>query len=89
MCLCDSDESKQTQYLAAKFKCMVTLATMFVLSEYLTSENGQHSVGKLRVRGVQIVARGLSKVLNHTVRLLALLTSSCIGLQYILSRIGT
>ena len=43
---------------------MVSLPTMFVLSEYSTSENGQHSVGKLRVRGVQI-RRGLSKVLNH------------------------
>ena len=35
-------------------KCMVTLASMLVLSEYLSSENVQHSYGKLRVRGVQI-----------------------------------
>ena len=34
---------------------MVTLASMFVLSEYLTSKDGQHSSGKLRgVRGLQI-----------------------------------
>ena len=45
-------------------KRRISLATMFVLSEYLTSENGQHSVGKLRVRGVQI-RRELSKVLNR------------------------
>ena len=45
-------------------KCMVTLTTMFVLSEYLTPENVQHSSGKLRVRGVQI--RGLlGNVLNR------------------------
>ena len=35
-------------------KSMVTLPTMFVLSEYWSSENGQHIYGKLRVRGVQI-----------------------------------
>ena len=45
-------------------KCMVSLTTMFVLSEYLTSEYVQHSSGKLRVRGVQI--RGLlGNVLNR------------------------
>ncbi len=33
---------------------MVILPTMLVLSEYLSSENVQHSYGKLRVRGVQI-----------------------------------
>ncbi len=33
---------------------MVTLASMFVLSEYLTSKDGQHASGKLRVRGLQI-----------------------------------
>ena len=33
---------------------MVTLASMFVLSEYLTSKDGQHSSGKLRVRRLQI-----------------------------------
>ena len=43
---------------------MVTLASMFVLSEYLASENVQHSFGKLRVRGVQI--RGVpGNVLNR------------------------
>ena len=45
-------------------KRRISLATMFVLSEYLTSETGQHSVGKLRVRGVQI-RRELGKVLNR------------------------
>ena len=35
-------------------KSMVTLSSMFVLSEYWSSEVGQHSFGKLRVRGVQI-----------------------------------
>ena len=35
-------------------KSMVTLSTIFVLSEYWSSENGQHIYGKLRVRGVQI-----------------------------------
>ena len=45
-------------------KPMVSLARMLVLSEYSASENGQHSVGKLRVRGVQI-RRDLSKVLNR------------------------
>ncbi len=29
-------------------------ASMFVLSEYLTSKDGQHSSGKLKVRGLQI-----------------------------------
>eukprot|EP00984_Skeletonema_dohrnii_P023464 scaffold12548_cov134-Skeletonema_dohrnii-CCMP3373.AAC.2 len=42
---------------------MVSLSSMFVLSEYWSSEVGQYSSGKLRVRGVQI--RGvLSKLLN-------------------------
>ena len=56
------EDSRLVQTLWAK--SMVTLATVFVLSEYLTAESGQHSVGKLRMRGVQI-RRGLSKVLNH------------------------
>ncbi len=33
---------------------MVTLASMFVLSEYFTSKDGQHSPGKLRVRRLKI-----------------------------------
>jgi len=45
-------------------KSMVTLSSKSVLSEYWSSKVGQHSYGKLRVRGVQI--RGdLSKVLNR------------------------
>eukprot|EP00984_Skeletonema_dohrnii_P024354 scaffold13464_cov70-Skeletonema_dohrnii-CCMP3373.AAC.1 len=35
-------------------KSMVSLSSMFVLSEYWTSEVGLHSSGKLRARGVQI-----------------------------------
>jgi hypothetical protein len=38
--------------LEAKF--MVSMASMFVLSEYWSSERDGHSSGKLRVRGVQI-----------------------------------
>ena len=45
-------------------KCMVRLPGQSVLSEYSTSRNGQHSVGKLRVRGVQIHAV-LGMVLNR------------------------
>ena len=45
-------------------KCRISLASRSVLSEYLTSENVQHSFGKLRVRGVQI--RTVSEALwNH------------------------
>ena len=45
-------------------KSMVTLSSMFVLSEYWSSEVGQHSFGKLRVRGVQI-RNVLSMVLDR------------------------
>ena len=40
--------------LPVRAKSMVTLSTIFVLSDYWSSENGQHSYGELRVRGVQI-----------------------------------
>ena len=43
---------------------MVRLPSKSVLNEYLTSRSDQHSVGKLRVRGVQIHAL-LGKVLNR------------------------
>jgi hypothetical protein len=42
---------------------MVSLASMFVLGEYWSCERGEHSSGKLRVRGVQIRSV-LSKVSN-------------------------
>jgi len=47
----ERDKMRITAFLA---KSMVTLSSMFVLSEYWSSEVGQHSFGKLRVRGVQI-----------------------------------
>ena len=50
--------------LALRAKSMVTLSSMFVLSEYWSSEVGQHSFGKLRVRGVQI-RNVLSMVLDR------------------------
>ena len=43
-----------TSLVRFRAKSMVTLASMFVLSEYWSYEGGEHSFGKLRVRGVQI-----------------------------------
>ena len=45
-------------------KSMVSLASKSVLSEYWSSGSGEHTSGKLRVRGVRI--RGVpGKVSNH------------------------
>jgi len=50
------------QYRLAK--SMVSLASKSVLSEYWSSGSGEHTSGKLRVRGVRI--RGVpGKVSNH------------------------
>jgi hypothetical protein len=38
----------------AKAKFVVSLPSKFVLGEYWSYEGGEHSFGKLRVRGVQI-----------------------------------
>ncbi len=52
------------QEVKGEAKCMVSLSSKSVLSEYLTSENVQHSSRKLRVRGVQIRCL-LGNVLNR------------------------